>query len=249
MNYRERILATIRGEEVDHIPWAPRWELWYDAARRDGRLPEKYRDWHIYDIARDLGMGIKTHYRTAWREVLHNVEVREHQKGYETLIEYVTPVGTVSTVWKSSSELEAQGVRALRIRYPVKKPEDYGPVLYMLEHTEIVPEHGKNGGPKSYMSAHAKTLLSDLLQHLGFAAEIKEQQLEDGLLLDIECDEASQLTGRQGQVLSQLQYILNRLLFQMDRESPKVTLDVAGYRTKARELLVKKDFCSLQSQF
>ena len=141
MNYRQRILATIRGEEVDHIPWAPRWELWYDAARRDGRLPEKYRDWHIYDIARDLGMGIKTHYRTAWREVLHNVEVREHQKGYETLIEYVTPVGTVSTVWKSSSELEAQGVRALRIRYPVKKPEDYGPVLYMLEHTEIIPQH------------------------------------------------------------------------------------------------------------
>jgi len=143
MNYRERILATIRGEPVDHVPWAPRWELWYNAAVRDGRLPEKYQGWHIYDIARDLGMGIKAHYKYIWREVLHDVEVIETQKGDETLIEYVTPVGTVTTIWRRTPELEMQGVQGLRTKYLIQRPEDYGPVLFMLEHTEIIPEYEK----------------------------------------------------------------------------------------------------------
>jgi len=48
------------------------------------------------------------------------------------------------------------------------------------------------------------------------------------------------LIGRQGQTLSDLQYITNRLIFQHDSSAPKVTVDVAGYRTQAREALVKK---------
>ncbi len=143
MNYRERILSTIRGQPVDHIPWAPRWELWFNAAQRDGRLPEKYRGWHIYDVTRDLGIGIKSHFRDAWRQVLHDVEVREIQKGHETLVEYVTPVGTASMVWKRTAELEAQAVRGLRTKYLISGPQDYGPVLFMLEHTEIIPQHEK----------------------------------------------------------------------------------------------------------
>ena len=141
MDYRERILSTIRGQPVDHIPWAPRWELWFNAARLTGRLPEKYRGWHIFDVTRDLGMGIKAYHRDAWREVLHGVEVRETQKGAETLIEYDTPVGTASVVWNHPAELASQGVRALRSKYLVSGPQDYGPVLYMLEHTEIIPQH------------------------------------------------------------------------------------------------------------
>ena len=46
--------------------------------------------------------------------------------------------------------------------------------------------------------------------------------------------------SRQGQILSDLQYITNRLLFQQDRNVPKVMVDVAGYRSQAREALVKK---------
>jgi uroporphyrinogen-III decarboxylase len=143
MDYRERILSTIRGQPVDHIPWAPRWGLWFNAARLKGRLPEKYRGWHIFDVTRDLGMGIKAYHRDAWREVLHGVEVRETRKGAEILIEYDTPVGTASVVWNHPAELASQGVRALRSKYLVSGPQDYGPVLYMLEHTEVVPQHEK----------------------------------------------------------------------------------------------------------
>ncbi len=48
------------------------------------------------------------------------------------------------------------------------------------------------------------------------------------------------MIGRQGQTLADLQYIVNRLLFQQDQSAPKVTVDVGGYRAQAREALVKK---------
>lgn len=64
--------------------------------------------------------------------------------------------------------------------------------------------------------------------------------MEDGLLLDIKTDDSGRLIGRQGQTLSDLQYITNRLLFQQDASAPKVMLDVGGYRAQAREALVKK---------
>ena len=59
-------------------------------------------------------------------------------------------------------------------------------------------------------------------------------------MLDIKCDDSVRLIGRQGQTLSDLQYIVNRMIFQADPEAPRVTVDVGGYRTQAREALVKK---------
>ena len=90
------------------------------------------------------------------------------------------------------------------------------------------------------MPAQPKATLEQLLQHLGFPAAIEEHQDEDGLLLDVKAEDAGRLIGRQGQTLSQLQYILNRLLYRQDETAPKVTVDIGGYRAQAREALVKK---------
>jgi spoIIIJ-associated protein len=64
--------------------------------------------------------------------------------------------------------------------------------------------------------------------------------MDDGILLDVKSDDSGRLIGRQGQTLSDLQYITNRLLFQQDPSAPKVMVDVSGYRAQAREALVKK---------
>jgi spoIIIJ-associated protein len=90
------------------------------------------------------------------------------------------------------------------------------------------------------MSEQAKATLEQMLRHLGFEATVEEHQLDDGLLLDVKTDDSGRLIGRQGQTLSDLQYLLNRLLFQQDTGTPKVTVDVGGYRTQAREALVRK---------
>jgi spoIIIJ-associated protein len=90
------------------------------------------------------------------------------------------------------------------------------------------------------MSAEPKSTLETLLSLLGFEATVEEHRMEDGLLLDVKTEDSGRLIGRQGQTLSDLQYITNRLLFQQDASAPKVMVDVSGYRAQAREALVKK---------
>ena len=90
------------------------------------------------------------------------------------------------------------------------------------------------------MSAQPKATLEQLLQLLGFSATVEEHILEEGLLLEVKTEDTGRLIGRQGQTLGDLQYLTNRLLFRQDPTSPKVTVDVGGYRAQAREALVKK---------
>jgi spoIIIJ-associated protein len=90
------------------------------------------------------------------------------------------------------------------------------------------------------MPAQPKATLEELLRLLGFEATVEEHQLDDGILLDVKTEDSGRLIGRQGQTLSDLQYLTNRLLFQQDHNVPKVMIDVGGYRAKARETLVQK---------
>ena len=90
------------------------------------------------------------------------------------------------------------------------------------------------------MPAQPKATLEQLLEKLGFAATVEEHVLEEGVLLDVKTEDSGRLIGRQGQTLGDLQYLTNRLLFRQDPTSPKVTVDVGGYRLQAREALVKK---------
>jgi len=90
------------------------------------------------------------------------------------------------------------------------------------------------------MSAQPKPILEKILGTLGFAATVEEHHLGDDLMLDVKTEESGRLIGRQGQTLTDLQYIVNRILFQQDQSAPKVMLDVGGYRSQAREALVKK---------
>jgi len=56
----------------------------------------------------------------------------------------------------------------------------------------------------------------------------------------VKTEDSGRLISRQGQTLTDLQYLLNRILFQKDQSAPKVMVDVGGYRAQAREALVKK---------
>lgn len=90
------------------------------------------------------------------------------------------------------------------------------------------------------MPVDAKPILEQLLSTLGFEATINAQEMEGQILLEVETNDPGRLIGRQGQTLSELQYITNRLIFKQDAESPKVTLDVGNYRSQQREALIKK---------
>jgi spoIIIJ-associated protein len=85
-----------------------------------------------------------------------------------------------------------------------------------------------------------KDILEEMLRRLGFDSRVAEHKLEESLLLEVQADDSGRLIGRQGQTLADLQYILNRLVFEKDPQAPKVTVDVAGYRQQQQDALIKK---------
>lgn len=90
------------------------------------------------------------------------------------------------------------------------------------------------------MSAQPKEILTNLLQKLGFDCTVEEQSYDDGVLLDVKTDDPGRLIGRAGQTLADLQYLVNRILFKLDENAPKVTVDVGGYRAEEREKLIQR---------
>ncbi|MFN7138017.1 MAG: protein jag [Limisphaerales bacterium] len=90
------------------------------------------------------------------------------------------------------------------------------------------------------MAAQPKATLEELLKTLGFDATVDEITTEDGVFLEVKTEDAGRLIGRQGQTLADMQYLTNRLLHKQDPDSPKITIDVGGYRSQARDALVKK---------
>lgn len=85
-----------------------------------------------------------------------------------------------------------------------------------------------------------KEVVETLLTTLGFNVTVVAHELPEGLLLDVQTEDPGRLIGRQGQILGDLQYLTNRILFQQDQTSPKATVDVGGYRLQAREALIKQ---------
>ena len=90
------------------------------------------------------------------------------------------------------------------------------------------------------MPAQPKAILEETLRRLGFDATVEEHPLEEGPLLEVKTDDPGRLIGRKGQTLVALQYIINRMIFQLDTSAPKVLIDVSNYRSQAREELIQK---------
>ena len=86
-----------------------------------------------------------------------------------------------------------------------------------------------------------KILLESLLNKLGYQVTIEKKVTEGSNVLDLKtADDSARLIGRKGQTLLDLQYILNRMLFQHNENAEKVQLDVGGYRFSQNDKLVDK---------
>ena len=69
-----------------------------------------------------------------------------------------------------------------------------------------------------------------MLGLLGFVCEIKEYQHEHGLTLQIYTADKERLLGRNGELLEDLQLLLNRALQAKDKQAPKVQVDIEHWR-------------------
>jgi uroporphyrinogen-III decarboxylase len=145
VTHRNRMLASIRGEPVDHVPFAPRWELWFDSAVLHGTLPERLKGLDLFGATQEMGWGIKGFKAPMYRPEVRNTNVREtvHEKdgARNTVTEYETPFGTVSKLFRESLDLIQHGVRGLEIEHMIKGVEDYDATIHVIENTEVVPTY------------------------------------------------------------------------------------------------------------
>ena len=140
MTNRQRILAILDGKTPDRIPWIPRLQIWYEANRREGTLPRRYRDLSLREVERDVFGGTAARDGFVYRTEIRDVEIRPHQIGeMETLTEYVTPVGTVTTRLRSTRRLRRLGIQDAEVEFMLKRREDYPVVEYLIEHTHYTP--------------------------------------------------------------------------------------------------------------
>jgi len=141
MTNRERILAIIEGRKPDRIPWIPRLQLWYNAHKSAGTLPEKYHGWVLRDIERDLGMGTPARDASIFTTHIENVETKVHRQGNEIFTEYITPIGTVSSKHVVIEKLEKASMSSYQVEHVIKRPEDYDVMEYITEHTRLAPAY------------------------------------------------------------------------------------------------------------
>ncbi len=76
----------------------------------------------------------------------------------------------------------------------------------------------------------SRELLERLLELLGVAAEITEEEIAGEPSLQVETSDQALLIGRGGENLRALQYIVHQMVKRRLGDTPMVTVDVAGYR-------------------
>lgn len=164
MTDRERILAAVRGEPVDRIPWVPRMEFWYRARVRKGTMPAPLRGLTLNEVIDRLGLG---YYAVVpdftvrcdefdmidralgiynlpvftYKATLQNVDRKILSRGKETVVEYHTPVGSIRTAALLTEEMLDGGASISYVtEHAVKAPKDFEVVGYIFENTKVTPQ-------------------------------------------------------------------------------------------------------------
>lgn len=136
MTHRQRALAALRGEPVDRLPFIGRMELWYNDARRRGALPARYAGATLWDIQRDLDIGIYAHVPlgTTFYTLSHRrVEVCEQTRDGERITLYRTPYGELRSRYVLTRDLTIDDVQPIQVEWPFKSPADYDALRFLID--------------------------------------------------------------------------------------------------------------------
>lgn len=167
MTQRERLLAAMRGQPTDEIPFAPRMNLWRIAQEARGTAPARLAGKNILEIAEALGvachsvgmistieerrpedyvyrtLGLENHPDNPYRIEVRGLPVSHRQEGnlYHTVIK--TPAGDVTTVQEYGPELRRDGISVpFMNKFAITSVDDFEPMAQVFEHLEVIPTPG-----------------------------------------------------------------------------------------------------------
>jgi spoIIIJ-associated protein len=90
------------------------------------------------------------------------------------------------------------------------------------------------------MKLEPRETLESMMGLLGFFCQVEESRVGDTTVLQIYTAEKERLLGRNGEVLDDLQTLLNRMLAAQDKNAPKVQVDVEHFRAMQEDRLIQK---------
>jgi uroporphyrinogen-III decarboxylase len=178
MTSRERLLAALRGQPVDRVPWSPFLAYWWE------HQPQALQDHGQIAFLREMGAdGLLRGFLTAFQHPdlgggdlarsshIPGVDFRREEKGGLWRMQYSTPVGTLT----STSQLSPDGNTRFLVQHPLRCREDYKILRYIVERMLIQPdfapvqaqidEVGEDGLCVPLVSPFGKTPFQTLLEH------------------------------------------------------------------------------------
>jgi spoIIIJ-associated protein len=89
--------------------------------------------------------------------------------------------------------------------------------------------------------ARAEEIVADLLRLMRLSSQLHVTEERNTLIIDIEtAGSDGLLIGKGGDTLSALEYVANRMLQRGSKKSPKIILDVSGYKRRRGDFLKSK---------
>lgn len=164
MTYRERMLAVLAGRPTDCIPFVPRLDVWYQANKDHGTLPDKYKNATLLQIVEDLDIGYHTGvadhvYNDSLdivdqalgilrgpykphRSCLRNINRNISYQGDTITVEYLTPHGTIRTKVEYDQARRKTGTLSPQVsEHAIKSVADFAAVGYIFENMDVYPDY------------------------------------------------------------------------------------------------------------
>ena len=166
MTHKQRMLMAVQGEMPDHIPYAPRIDLWFNANSMKGTLPARHRGkntdeialsegWALHKVVADhlrqpnpdamLHRALGVHFMKEY--VAHftftdRVKIDVQRESERTRIRYTTAKGSITTSTTYSQEMRRSGTSVPWIEeHAVKTPDDLKVLADVFENMEVVANY------------------------------------------------------------------------------------------------------------
>jgi len=166
MSHADDMMISIRGDIPKSIPYAPRFDIWFNAHQYRGTLPEIYADCSDpLDVSRrigvaghmvvpdyvrpeepedmyDRGIGIYHLTQVPYRAVMKGIDRTVSEHDGTTDVCYRTPKGTVTVSYSFTEDMRRSGSTISWVnRHAIQSPDDYEPLSYIFDHLDVEPSY------------------------------------------------------------------------------------------------------------
>jgi hypothetical protein len=171
------MLAAIRGQPTDQIPWAPRMDLWYIAQRARRTLPKDFAELDIVGIAEVLdvacravggdftitgshdisllGLGLDNHPDYPFRVELTGLPVDFIDDGENLNTRIQTQAGEVFTHLYRDARMTQNGISLPFVKdYALNSVEDFEAAAQVFDHVEVIPTPEAYAGFQQHVGDH-----------------------------------------------------------------------------------------------